>query len=155
MKPLALILLIGAAGSGCATHKAAHRHSGMTSGSEIRVLEWPAPTATGEPREMHEVYSGPGLKVASIVLRGGTVLPTHQSPVPVTIVALKGSGTVVVGAERFRIDSTHATYLPARVPHAVEPDKGTELVLLVHHLGCDGGHGGECERPEEGHHGHE
>jgi quercetin dioxygenase-like cupin family protein len=80
------------------------------------------------------------LKLASIVLRGGTVLPTHQSDVPVTIMAIQGSGTVVAGAERLRLDPTHAVVLASNVPHAVEPDTGTDLVLLVHHLGRGGEH---------------
>lgn len=77
----------------------------------------------------------PALKLASIILRGGTVLPTHQSAVPVTITALQGSGAVVAGSERLRLDATHAVVLAPDVPHAVEPDPGTDLVLLVHHLG--------------------
>lgn len=68
------------------------------------------------------------------VLRGGTVLPTHRSAVHVTIMALEGSGTVVAGSERLRLDSTHAVVLAPNVPHAVEPDSGMDLVLLVHHL---------------------
>lgn len=75
------------------------------------------------------------MKLVTIVLRKGTVLPEHRSPVPVTIQALQGAGTVTAGAERFRIDSTHAVVLAPNVPHAVEPDAGTDLVLLVHHLG--------------------
>jgi len=63
------------------------------------------------------------------------VLPQHHSEVPVTIVALQGGGTVVAGAERLHIDATHAVVLGPGVPHAVEPDAGTDLVLLVHHLG--------------------
>jgi len=77
----------------------------------------------------------PALKLASIVLRAGTVLPSHHSEVPVTIMALQGSGTVVCGTERLRLDTTHAVILAPNVPHAVEPDAGTDLVVLVHHLG--------------------
>jgi len=75
------------------------------------------------------------LKLVTIVLRAGTVLPPHHSEVPVTIMALQGAGTVVVGAERLHIDATHAVVLGPGVAHAIEPDAGTDLVLLVHHLG--------------------
>ena len=87
---------------------------------------------------MRVLVDEPALKLASIVLRAGTVLPTHHSEVPVTITALHGSGTVVAGAERLRLDPTHAVVLAPNVPHSVEPDTGTDLVLLVHHLGSGG-----------------
>ncbi len=51
------------------------------------------------------------------------------------IMALQGSGTVVAGAERLRLDPTHAVVLAPNVSHAVEPDAETDLLLLVHHLG--------------------
>ena len=116
---------------GCATQSAAQHHAATLGGPASRVVELPA----GEPREVRVLVDEPALKLASIVLRGGTVLPTHHSEVPVTIMALQGSGTVVAGAERLRLDPTHAVVLAPNVPHAVEPDTGTDLVLLVHHLG--------------------
>jgi quercetin dioxygenase-like cupin family protein len=88
-----------------------------------------------QAREVRVLVDEPALKLVSIVLRGGTVLPTHHSAVPVTIMALQGSGTVVTDSERLRLDSTHAVVLAPNVPHAVEPDSGADLVLLVHHLG--------------------
>jgi len=53
----------------------------------------------------------------------------------VTILALQGSGTVVAGSERLHLEPTHAVVLAPNVPHAEEPDPGTDMVLLVHHLG--------------------
>lgn len=130
---------------GCATHSAAQQpaaqhhaapHSAATlGGPPARAVELPGPPGAGEPREVRVLVDEPALKLATIVLRGGTVLPTHHSEVPVTIVALQGSGTVVAGQERLRLDPAHAVVLAPRVPHAVEPDAGTDLVLLVHHLG--------------------
>ena len=70
-----------------------------------------------------------------LFLRQGTVLPEHHSPVPVVIQALQGAGTVTAGTEHFRVDATHAVLLAPNVPHAVAPDDGTDLVLLVQHLG--------------------
>jgi quercetin dioxygenase-like cupin family protein len=105
-------------------------------------VEFPVPPGAGEPREVRTVVDEPVMKLVTIVLRRGTVLPEHHSPVPVTIQALEGSGTVVAGAARLRIDRAHAVVLAERVPHAVEPDAGTDLVLLVHHHG----------RGEERHH---
>ena len=120
---------------GCATQSAAQHHAATLGGPASRVVELPGTPSAGEPREVRVLVDEPALKLASIVLRGGTVLPTHHSEVPVTIMALQGSGTVVAGAERLRLDPTHAVVLAPNVPHAVEPDTGSDLVLLVHHLG--------------------
>lgn len=124
-------LLLG----GCATHSAAQHHPEALSGSPSRTVEFPIASSPGEPREVRVLIDEPALKLASIVLRGGTVLPTHHSEVPVTIMALQGSGTVVAGSERLRLDPTHAVVLAPNVAHSVEPDSGTDLVVVVHHLG--------------------
>lgn len=120
---------------GCATQSAAQNHVATLGGPASRVVELPGAPGAGDPREVRVLVDEPALKLASIVLRGGTALPTHRSQVPVTITALHGSGTVVAGAERLRLDPTRAVVLAPNVPHAVEPDTGTDLVLLVHHLG--------------------
>ena len=120
---------------GCATQPPASHHMPALAGPTARVVELPVPAGPGEPREVHVLVDEPALKLATIVLRRGTVLPVHQSPVPVTIQALQGAGTVTTGSERFRIDPAHGVVLAPNVPHAVEPDAQTDLVLLVHHLG--------------------
>jgi quercetin dioxygenase-like cupin family protein len=104
-------------------------------GVPVRAVEFPASAGTGQPKELHVLVDEPALKLVTIVLRQGTVLPEHHAPMPVTIQALQGAGTVIAGATRLRLDPTHAVVLAAKVPHAIEPDAGTDLVLLVHHLG--------------------
>lgn len=145
----ALALTLGAALSACATppaaappaatppaeHAAATPPGGALGGPASRTVDLPGAPGAGAPREARVLVDEPALKLASIVLRAGTVLPTHTSDVPVTITALRGSGAVVVGAERLPLDATHAVVLAPNVPHAVEPATGTDLVLLVHHLG--------------------
>lgn len=126
---------------GCATQSGARAHVATLGGAQTRVVELPGPAEEGPPRQVSVLVDEPALKLASIVLRGGTVLPAHSADVPVTIMALEGSGTVVVGEERHRLDRTHAVVLGPDVMHAVEPDPDTDLVLLVHHLG----------RPQEHH----
>lgn len=121
--------------AGCAAPPASQHPTPALGGPTARVVELPPPPGAGKPREVRVLVDEPALKLASIVLRQGTVLPEHRSPVPVTIQALQGAGTVVAGSERLRIDATHAAVLAADVPHAVEPDAGADLVLLVHHLG--------------------
>lgn len=138
MKHAALLTIVAVAGTalvGCATQSAAQHHVASLGAPEVRAVELPGPPGTGQPREVRVLVDEPALKLASIVLRSGTVLPTHHSAVPVTIMALQGSGTVVAGSQRLRLDATHAVVLAPNVPHAVEPDSGTDLVLLVHHLG--------------------
>ncbi|MBK6518481.1 MAG: hypothetical protein IPM79_16850 [Polyangiaceae bacterium] len=124
-------LLLG----GCATQSPAQHHAATLGGPASRVVELPGTSSEGEPRQVRVLVDEPALKLASIVLRDGTVLPVHHSGVPVTIMSLQGSGTVVAGTERLRLDPTHAVVLAPKVPHSVEPDPGTNLVLLVHHLG--------------------
>lgn len=138
MKPTTLLSTLAVAGTtltGCAAPSAAQHHVASIAAPERRVVDLPGKPAAGQPREVRVLVDEPALKLASIILRGGTVLPTHQSAVPVTITALQGSGAVVAGSERLRLDATHAVVLAPDVPHAVEPDPGTDLVLLVHHLG--------------------
>lgn len=102
---------------------------------QARVVEIVASVGTGKPREVRVLLDEPGLKLATIVLRGGAVLPEHRSEGPATIVALQGSGAVIAGAERLPIDPTHAVLLASGVRHSVEPDAGSDLVLLVHRFG--------------------
>ena len=87
-----------------------------------------------------KVYLDRERYTGDLVLRQGTVLPEHHSEVPVTIEALQGAATVDAGGQQLRIDATHAVVLAAKVPHAVKPDPGTDVVLLVSHLGRDTHH---------------
>ena len=106
-----------------------------TTGPAARQVELTAAGAGDQPREVRGLVDEPSLKLVTIVLRHGTALPAHRADVPVTIQALEGAGTVVAGGERLAIDRAHAVVLAAGVEHAVEPDPGADLVLLVHHLG--------------------
>ena len=101
----------------------------------VRPIEFPAEAGEGQPREVKVLHDDPAVKLVTITLRKGTVLPAHSAPVPVTIQALRGAGTIVIGDARHRLDASHAIVLPAGTSHAVEPDAGTSMVVLVHHLG--------------------
>lgn len=122
---------------GCAAQSTAAtaHHAPALGGAAARVVDFPSTVGPGQPREVRVLVDEPALKLVTIVLRQGTLLPEHHAPIPVTIQALQGVGTLIAGTERFRIDPTHAVVLSASVPHAVQPDPGTDLVLLVHHLG--------------------
>lgn len=138
----AVVTVLGLAG--CATQSATAPHAQtappMTTGTGARTIELPGTPGEGKAREVRKLVESPVLKLASITLRGGTVLPEHHADVPVTIQALVGGGTLVTATERLRLDSTHAVMLDAKVPHSVEPDAGTDLVLLIHHLGAGAEH---------------
>lgn len=108
-------------------------------GPPARALELPTPGAA--PREVKTLVAEPALKLVAIALRAGTELPEHHADVPVTIVAAHGSGVVIVGSDRLRLDPDHPVALAAGVAHAVTPDAGSDLVLLVHHLGHGPDHG--------------
>lgn len=135
---VALSVIAALALAGCATQSAAQREAArpVFGGAPVRSVELPGPPGEGSPREVRVLVDEPALKVLSIVLRAGTTLPEHVVPAPVTITALEGSGTVLAGGERLRLDATHAVSLAPDVPHEVEPDPGTDLVLLVHQARC-------------------
>lgn len=123
---------------GCASSPAAPQRQPppqAMAGPSVRALDLPGAPGAGPPREVRAVAEVTGLKVVTIVLRGGAVLPEHHAKAQVTIVALSGAGVLVAGGERHRLDAKHAVLLAAGVPHSVEPDAGSDLVLLVHHAG--------------------
>ncbi len=120
---------------GCAAQPATAPATPPMGGPAARVIELPAAAGSGDPREVRVLVDEPALKLVTIILRQGTARPEHHSPVPVVIQALQGVGTVTAGTEHFRVDAAHAVLLAPNVPHAVAPDDGTDLVLLVQHLG--------------------
>lgn len=133
-----MLSVLGAAAlgvAGCASTSPARAVVAHSDEPAVRALTLTDAAGAGAAREVRVVVDTPALKLVSITLRGGTVLPEHRAAVPVTIVAYRGAGTVVAGSERHRLDATHAVMLAPSVPHAVEPDAGTDLVLLVSHLG--------------------
>ncbi len=140
----ALVLAAGCASSTparTATHGTPTKQSAPSQpapsidGPSVRVVEFPASASGDQPRDVKILVDESALKLVTIVLRQGTVLPEHHSEVPVTIQALQGAATVDAGGQQLRIDATHAVVLAANVPHAVRPDPGTDVVLLVSHLG--------------------
>jgi quercetin dioxygenase-like cupin family protein len=74
------------------------------------------------------------LKLVSIVVPNGGVLPAHSAPSQVSIQALSGSGELIVAGQAQRIDATHMIVLAPGVEHEVRAAKGADLVLLIHHV---------------------
>lgn len=133
-----LPLLVAGVFASCATTAS---HHATVAPFPARQVEFPAPpTGAGAPKDARVVLTTPGLKLAAITLRNGTTLPTHSAPVSVMIQALHGTGVVHANGVELAIDSTHAALLPPGLSHSVDPAPGTDLVLLVHHLGEEGEH---------------
>lgn len=131
-----------------AHHPSAGAERGFA-GAASRSLALATEAGAGDAREVRVLVDEPALKLVSITLRRGTILPAHHSAVAVTIQALSGRGSVVVDGARMALDSAHAVALAPRVAHSVEPEAGTDLVLLVHHMGRDMGR--DMGRGEEHH----
>lgn len=113
-------------------------------GPPVTALTLPAGDDEGRPIEPGPLLDAPHLKLMTIILRDGAVLPEHRASSPVTIQAVSGSGVARIGDETHRLDANHFVSLAPGVPHAVEPDAGTDMVLLVHYL--RGGHEDEGGR---------
>ncbi len=92
----------------------------------------------GESREVTVLHDGRQLKLATIVLRGGTELPTHAAPVPTTILVLEGRGAIHVDGREVTARPGTILVLPPGAEHDVVPEAGTDMSLLVHYLRAAG-----------------
>jgi quercetin dioxygenase-like cupin family protein len=110
----------------------------------------PTEAGAGAPKDIKPVLDNAHLKLATIILRKGALLAEHSSPMPVTILVLKGSGNATVGGKKLRIDVGHMVFVSPNVAHAVEPDAGTDLVLLVHHVKVAGANEGGPHHDDHG-----
>ena len=108
---------------------------GMT---EARSVELSHPSDQERGREVHVLLDEPVLKLLSITLRRGTLLPEHVIPAPVFIQVVRGTGVVVANGERITLTPESAVLLAPHTPHVVEPTGQEDLELLVQqHLGSD------------------
>ena len=130
-------------------------HGGAARACPAHAVALPLPVAPGAPKEAKELLDTPFVKLASITLRGGTVLSDHSAPVAVTIQALAGSGVVQVGDQKEKIAPGQMVLLAPGTVHSVIPDGQGDLVVLVHYL-KQGAGGGGGKSPHAGeHHGHD
>jgi quercetin dioxygenase-like cupin family protein len=93
-----------------------------------------APSATGAPKEVSVIADLPAVKIVAITLRGGTTLPEHTAPVPVTIQAAHGAATLTVAGATTPLAQGAFVVLDANTPHAVTPIDSAPVTVLVHHL---------------------
>ena len=85
-------------------------------------------------KEVRLLLETPRLKLATITLRDGTVLPAHATPMPVTIQSLSGTGIVRVRGNDYALSPGVLIALAPSEEHSVIPANDSDLVVLVHHL---------------------
>ena len=112
---------------------------GRTNTDEVKVdvIELPSAddTATkAEKKEVKLLLETTRLKLATISLRDGTVLPSHATPMPVTIQSLTGTGIVRVGTKDYALSPGVLISLAPNQEHAVIPSGRATLIVLVHHI---------------------
>lgn len=103
---------------------------------ESASLAVPLPASAGEgpPKESKVLADTPHQKTVVIILRKGTVLPTHASGHAAMLQSLGGKGVVRMGEREVELSPTNMVLLEPKVPHEVAPEAGGDLIILVHHL---------------------
>jgi quercetin dioxygenase-like cupin family protein len=107
---------------------------GTPQGPGYHLVTVPTNAGPGEGKEAKTVLETPHLKLATVVLRRGTVLEEHSSPTPVTIQVISGRGTIELGEASERVGPGSLLSLSPGRKHLVRPEAGGDMVLLVHHL---------------------
>ncbi len=140
MKPVRLIFAPLVALAIAGTHSAnADGASAPAVPSTRHVFEIPQSIGNGEGREVSVLLDARHLKLATVVLRDGSILPSHRAKVPATILVLAGDGVLHVGGEVVPLSRGTLVALAANEEHDVEPRPGGDMILLVHYLRAAGG----------------
>ena len=105
-----------------------------SSAEAIVALELPTWGAEGPKREHEVLFEGEGMKIAAIVLRGGTELPEHTAEAKVSIQVLRGSGELIAGERTREVGPGSVVVLEPSLPHAVKPAGAELMVLIVHYF---------------------
>jgi quercetin dioxygenase-like cupin family protein len=103
-------------------------------GPGYQTVQLPTAAGPGKPIESRVVADTAHVKSAVIILRQGATLSEHSSLHPVAIQALSGQGQLRLDKKLEKLAPTQMVLLDPGVKHEVIADKGTDLVLLVHHL---------------------
>lgn len=100
----------------------------------VHVVPLPASVSGDQGKQVTVLLETPRLKIATISLRGGTVLPPHSAPTPITIQTLSGSGTLRANDEDHALNPGVLYALAPDQSHSVVPDGDSDIVLLIHHV---------------------
>jgi quercetin dioxygenase-like cupin family protein len=125
---LAIVFMLTGAAGGLAFAQSA------PPGPGFHAVELPAPTSNAQRIEPRVLLQTPHLKLVSIVVPKGTLLPAHSAPNQVSIQALSGAGELRFAGRAERLDGTHMVVLAPGVQHEVSAAAEADLVLLVHHV---------------------
>ena len=127
----AALLLLGAAGC-----DAANTEGGETPAvsSANQIVDVPRSAGSGPGKEVIVLLDQSHLKIATIALRRGTVLPPHSAPVPATILVLEGEGVAHIAGKPVPVSRGSLISLAPGEEHDVVPDPGSDMLLLVHYL---------------------
>jgi quercetin dioxygenase-like cupin family protein len=132
------------------------------------AVKVPREAGKGPAKEVKVLLDTPFVKLVSLTLRGGQTLEEHAVATAITVQALAGSGTVTTAGKAEKIGPGDMLLIGPNAKHAVRPDKGKDLVLLLHflktagkggphdhHGDAKGGGGGEGGKGHHdcGHHG--
>ncbi len=116
--------------------------------SRSQVVELPSSAGSGDGKEVTVLLDESYLKLATIALRHGTLLPAHSAPVPTTVHVLEGKGVIHVGGQPVPVSRGTVVSLAAGEEHDVVPETGGNMLLLVHYLR---GARGNTSPPPPGH----
>lgn len=135
MKPTSLIMasVVGLTIAGTGPARASDSSAAGTR-STNHVYELPLSAGDGQGKEVEVLLDERHLKLATVVLRGGSALPSHRAPVPTTILVLDGEGVIHLGKEAVPVSRGTLVALDADEDHDVVPRPGSEMILLVHYL---------------------
>ena len=81
-------------------------------------------------RQAGLIHRGP-LRLLLFVFEPGGHLPEHRAPGHVVIHCLRGDLTVQAGSEHHRLGPGEAVVIDPEVPHAVEAQAASEMLLTV------------------------
>lgn len=100
----------------------------------VHVVQLPVSAEGDQGKQVSVVLETPRVKIATITLRKGTVLPTHSAPHPITIQSLSGTGTLRANGKDFALQPGVLLALAPDQKHEVTPAGKGDLVLLVHYM---------------------
>ena len=121
----AALLLVGAA---VFTSTSLRAETTSEDSSPNQVFELPQSAGTGDGKEVSVVIDNSYLKLVTLALRDGTVLPPHAAPVPTTIQVLEGEGVMHFGGEVVSVSKGTLISLAGGEEHSVVPEPGRDML---------------------------
>jgi len=103
-------------------------------GAGFHVVTLPTGAQASERVETRVLLETAHLKLASVSIPRGGLLPPHSAPNSVSLQALSGSGEVRMAGVSERIDGSRMIVLAPGVEHEVRAAADSRLVLLLHHV---------------------